>query len=273
MNKREKTMEELHKVLIVDDEKLVRDGLVRSVDWRAYGLYCAGSCADGLSGLDAVHTLSPDLVICDIRMPKMTGLEMMQRLRKEGNDVEVIFLTAYSDFTYARDALRLLAADYLLKPFEDEEFDEALRKVIRRRNWKIPERERCKEPILPEIGTQSAIDPSLRDPVTKNVYCLRAMQVIKNHYGEKSLSVSTVADALGISDGYLSRVFRAGTGITPAAYITMVRMRNAKNLLRMHTYKVYEVADLCGYTDITYFSSTFKKVVGMSPTKFQNEES
>lgn len=262
----------LHKVLIVDDEKLVRDGLVRSVDWASYGLAAVGSCRDGLEGLDCVHTLSPDLIICDIRMPKMTGLEMLKRLRSEGSPVDVIFLTAYSDFTYARDALRLLAADYLLKPFEDDELDAALRKVIRRRGWKVPEKGQepapCRQ-ILSPSGSQEAIQPSLRDPETDNIYCLRAMQYVKEHYGNRNLSVGSIAADLGISDGYLSRTFRSSTGITPAAYITMVRIRNAKNLLRMRKYKVYEVASMCGYTDIAYFSSTFKKMVGQTPSEFQ----
>lgn len=256
----------MHSVLIVEDEKLVREGLARTVDWEKYGLRVVGSCANGLEGLDAAHTLSPDLIICDIRMPKMTGLEMLKRLRSEGSDVEVIFLTAYSDFSYARDALRLLAADYLLKPFEDEELDAAIRKIALRRGWdQDGNAESGKQP-------QEAIAPNLRDPETDNVYCVRAMKYVKEHYGEKDLSVSRIAGALSISDGYLSRTFKSAAGMTPGTYITTVRIRNAMSLLKMRAYKVYEVADMCGYSDLAYFSSTFRKYTGVSPTEFQNQE-
>lgn len=263
----------IRRVLIVDDEKLVREGLARSIDWPAMGFQVCGTCNNGLEGLDAVHTLSPDLCVSDIRMPKMTGLEMLQRLRAEGNTIDVIFLTAYSDFNYARDALRLLAADYLLKPFEDEEFEAAVAKVAKRRGWELPpagaEVPSSVPPDLP--GEQRAIDPALRDPVTENLYCRRAMQYIKDHYGERTLSVCAVSEALGISDGYLTRQFRANTGITPAQYITIVRIRNAKSLLQMHTYKVYEIAGMCGYSDIAYFSTTFRKYVGRTPSDYQNQ--
>lgn len=263
----------IHRVLIVDDEKLVREGLARSIDWPSMGFQVCGTCNNGLEGLDAVHTLSPDLCVSDIRMPKMTGLEMLQRLRAEGSTIDVIFLTAYSDFNYARDALRLLAADYLLKPFEDEEFEAAVAKVVKRRGWKIPpsgsETSAAVPPDLP--GEQRAIAPALRDPVTDNLYCRRAMQYIKEHYGERTLSVCAVSEALGISDGYLTRQFRANTGITPAQYITMIRIRNAKSLLQMHAYKVYEIAGMCGYSDIAYFSTTFRKYVGCTPSDYQNQ--
>lgn len=119
------------KVLVVDDEMFVRKGLVMETDWKALGFVVAAEAENGLEALDAVHKYQPDLIICDIRMPKMTGLEMLKVLRSEGNQVHVIFLTAYSEFEYAKEALKLYAFDYLLKPFEDGELEAAVTRAKR----------------------------------------------------------------------------------------------------------------------------------------------
>ena len=111
------------KVLVIDDEMFVRKGIVLETDWAALGCEVVAEAANGVEGIEAVHKYSPDLIISDIRMPKLDGIGMLRALREEGSRVEVIFLTAYSEFEYAREALKLLAFDYLLKPFEDGELE------------------------------------------------------------------------------------------------------------------------------------------------------
>ena len=114
------------KVIVVDDERFVRMGIVGETDWGSLGCEVVGEAENGLDALELVHEKNPDLMICDIRMPKMNGLEMLKKLREEKNPVQVIFLTAYSEFSYAREALKLYAFDYLLKPFEDGELESAI---------------------------------------------------------------------------------------------------------------------------------------------------
>ena len=114
------------KVIVVDDERFVRMGIVGETDWTSLGCEVVGEAENGLDALELVHEKNPELMICDIRMPKMNGLEMLKKLREEKNPVQVIFLTAYSEFSYAREALKLYAFDYLLKPFEDGELESAI---------------------------------------------------------------------------------------------------------------------------------------------------
>ena len=97
------------KVIVVDDERFVRMGIVGETDWASLGCEVVGEAENGLDALELVHKKNPDLMICDIRMPKMNGLEMLKKLREEKNPVQVIFLTAYSEFSYAREALKLYA--------------------------------------------------------------------------------------------------------------------------------------------------------------------
>ena len=105
------------RVLMVDDEPLVRHGVVAGMDWAALGCEVVGEAQSGEEGLELARKLKPDLIITDIRMPKMDGITMMNTLREEGCAARCIVLTAHSDFEYARGALLFGADDYLLKPF------------------------------------------------------------------------------------------------------------------------------------------------------------
>ena len=107
------------KVLVVEDEELIRRGIVLAVDWAALGCVVVGEASNGEEALEAVERLNPSLIITDLKMPRMDGIEMLRRLRERGNNAYVIILTAYDSFEYAQSALRLGAVDFLLKPFHD----------------------------------------------------------------------------------------------------------------------------------------------------------
>lgn len=104
----------------------------------------------------------------------------------------------------------------------------------------------------------------------KSKYMKEAISYISNHYNEENLSVKTIAESLGISEGHLSHLFKKETDYTVAAYITRYRMQAAMKLLSNCRYKIYEVAEMVGYRDITWFSGSFKKIVGISPSEYQN---
>ena len=117
-------------VLVVDDEKFVREGIVQGTDWKSVGCEVVGQAKNGEEALALARTLHPVLIVTDIRMPKMDGIELVRTLREEKLDVKVIFLTAYSDFSYAQQAVRLQASDYLLKPFEDGQLEAVVKKIL-----------------------------------------------------------------------------------------------------------------------------------------------
>ncbi len=248
------------KVLIVDDETLVRKGILMEVDWKALDCTVVGEAANGLEGLEIASRLSPDLIISDIRMPKMDGIEMIRRLREEGSNVAVIFLTAYSDFTYAQNAIRLFAADYLLKPFEDGELEGAVMKVREQLFEKNRKPEKVPNDIYEVIMANS---PSK--------YVAEAAEYIMKNCNNPDLSVGMIAEAVGLSEGHLSRIFKQETDMTLAKYITAFRMGEARALLSDPRNKVYEVAALCGYRDINYFTTIFKKHIGITPSEFQGK--
>ena len=252
----------MFKILVVDDESLVRKGIVMETDWNALGCMVVAEASNGEEGLEAARRYRPDLIICDIRMPKMDGIEMLTRLREEGNEAYVIFLTAYSDFSYAQSAIRLSASDYLLKPFEDGELEKTVLAIRNTLEAKKQEGDTAHE--------QDVLSHSTIRKGEKSKYVTEALNYIKDHYGEYDISVRKIAESLGLSEGHLSHIFKKETDYTINAYITRYRIRSAMKLLQNCRYKVYEVAEMVGYKDITYFSTIFKKIAGVTPSEYQD---
>ena len=244
------------KVLIVDDETVVRRGIVLGMNWASMDCVVVGEAANGEEGLAAAERYNPSLIITDVRMPRMDGIEMMRRLRERDCTAHFIVLTAYDEFDYARSALRYGAADYLLKPFHDGELEETIARIRSRAQAAAPAAPAA--PVLPEGQGPE-----------KSKYVREALTYLSEHYNDPDISVSSVARSLGVSDGHLSHVFKKETSYTLSAYLTNYRMHKATELLRDCRVKVYEVAESVGYRDITYFSSAFKKSVGMSPSEYQ----
>ncbi len=243
------------KILIVDDEPTVRRGIMLGVDWAKMDCVVVGEASNGLEGLETEERYHPNLIITDVRMPKMDGIEMLTQLRHRGCMARVILLTAYSDFSYARSALQLDADDYLLKPFRDQELTAAIERVRKK---------------LQQI---SARTPESAMPLCKgdkSKYVMQAMEYISGHYLDPDISITTIAGALGVSEGHLSHIFKKETSYTVIGYLTQYRIHCAMELLREGNRKVYEVAEQVGYGDVTYFSSTFKKLTGMSPSEYQD---
>lgn len=248
----------MYKVVVIEDETIVRRGIIQSINWDSVDCMVMGEAENGIKGIELIKRLEPDIVVSDISMPEMSGIEMIEALREEGVTPKVIFLTAYDDFSYARDALRLQAADYILKPFKDGEMEAAIAKITA---------EMGGSEVLAVAENTGELALKKGD---KSKYLSDAIKFIDEHYSDPDLSVDMVAESIGVSAGHLSRLFRKETDYTMMTYLVNRRMRAAKDMLKDYSHKVYEVAELVGYRDIAYFSATFKKYVGVSPSEYQD---
>lgn len=244
-------------VLIVEDEVYVRKGIVLTVDWAKLGCTVVGEATNGEEGLEAAKRLKPDLIVTDIKMPKMDGLTMVRLLREAGVESAVVILTAYSDFSYAQQALRLGAADYLLKPFHDGDLERVVENILSRNTSKAEDI----QDRLPALQAKSS---------DKSKYVGEAIDYIAEHYNNPDLTIGMIAESLHISEGHLSHVFRRETGFTLVEYLTQYRIRAATRLLSDVRMKIYEVAQSVGFRDIAYFSGTFRKLMGQTPSDYQN---
>lgn len=254
------------KVLIVEDEDIIRKGLLYTINWLSMDCLVAGTACNGREGLQMILDLSPQLVITDIRMPEMNGLEMIEQAQKS-RSFRSVLLTSYSDFDYAKRAIGLHVFDYLLKPVDEEKLAQLIGKI----RAEVEENETYTEilGITKNKAIQELISWSLdKGPQAQgNSYVVRTIEQIKRHYGGK-LSVESIAEELGISASYLSRKFKEATGQTFLDVLNKYRIQKALALLGEGSLRVYEISDQVGFSEYKYFCSVFKKYTDMSPTEF-----
>ncbi|QQO10418.1 response regulator transcription factor [Breznakiella homolactica] len=256
----------MYKVLVAEDETIIRKGLIFSVDWKKLGCIVVGEAADGEEGIKKIRTMKPDIVITDVKMPLKNGPDMIRETCGEVQ-YESIIISGYGEFEYARDAIRLGVSEYLLKPVEIEKLEAALTKAIgkldRRNNYrildeyaKIIDRSKIAGLIWPPESTGS---------VPENIQ--RTLSFIENHYREK-ISLQAMSSELGISATSLNENLKKYTGSTFTVLLNRFRIRQAIALLSRGQQRVYEAAENTGFEDYKYFSTVFKKYVGYTPTEF-----
>ncbi|SHE72498.1 response regulator [Clostridium fallax] len=123
------------KVMLVDDEKLILNGLLNIIDWDSIGLKVTETANDGQEAYEKYKKNPVDIIITDITMPKLTGLQLIEKLKNEGcENTKFIILSGYDDFSYAKKAIYLGIENYILKPIDEEELEKTLITVVNKIN-------------------------------------------------------------------------------------------------------------------------------------------
>ena len=253
----------MYRVLIVEDEDIIRKGIAYTMDWTGMGCTIVGEAANGSEGLTCIKELTPDIVLADIMMPVMDGIEMI-RAAKEICSFKSIILTSYADFEYAKKAIDLDVSAYLMKPVDEEELKKNVRKITddiekeRRLEQLSQKQARLDEPGDIYIKTDK-----------ENDYVRHVLDATREHYADK-ISIEAFSEELGVSSSYLSRKFKEATGTSYLDFLNKYRIQQAVKLLETGKYKVYEVSDMTGFTDYKHFNSVFKRYTGVSPSEFKN---
>ncbi|WP_313134338.1 response regulator transcription factor [Anaerocolumna sp.] len=254
------------KVLIAEDEDIIRKGLAYTIDWLSIGYVLVGEAANGEEGIEKIKELKPDVVLADIMMPKVNGLEMIRRAREEVRFKSVI-LTSYAEFDYAKEAIELKAYDYLMKPVDVDELKEVMCKL----QAEI-KHEKEKELVFRQKNQGMDIELLSSGDAYKNPYVKKTIDFIKERYIEK-ISIESISEELEVSSSYLSRKFKEETGHTYLDFLNMYRVQQAIKLLNEGIYRVYQVSDMTGFSDYKHFCLVFKRYTKTSPTEFiKNKE-
>ncbi|MCI7130207.1 MAG: helix-turn-helix domain-containing protein [Lachnospiraceae bacterium] len=235
------------RVLLVDDEIVIREGLKKLFDWAAHDCEVVGEAADGMEALMQIDTLLPDVVIMDINIPIMNGLKVVQMSKMKHPDMAFVIVSGYDDFSYCREALRLQITDYILKPVNYDEFGVCID------NLKISIFENKKMEQTGEEGEQTIVG------------IVRYMQ---EHLKEE-ISLNVLADEFHLSAQYISQLFKNEIGVNFLAYLTNIRMEQAKKLLLSSDDTVAEIAEKSGYADYRVFTKAFKKSEGVTPSQYR----
>lgn len=237
------------RVLLVDDEIMIREGFKRLFDWQAHDCEVVGEAADGMQAAAQIDALAPDIVIMDINIPIMNGLKVIQLARLRHPDTAFIIVSGYDDFAYCREALRLQITDYILKPVDYDEFGVCIDKL------KISLFER-----------RAAAEPE-QQPARAITGLTRYLQA---HLAE-DVSLSVLADEFHLSAQYISQLFKSEIGVNFLTYLTGIRMEHAKKLLLSTPLSIAEVAEQSGYGDYRVFTKVFKKAAGVTPSQYRRD--
>lgn len=244
------------KGLIVDDEPVICKGLRYTFPWDQLNIEVIGEAHDGAEALDFIRDHPVDLVITDIVMPRLDGLGLVKILHEEMPSVQVVMISGYEEFAYARQAIRYGVKDYFTKPVDLDELFERLKEIVKER------------------GTQGIRDSENGSDAVRSVSRSRwlvekAKRYVTEHYHEE-IKVRDLAEFLQITPNYFSLVFKQETGKGFNEFLNEFRIEKAKRLLRDSTLRVFEIAEKVGYREYKYFVQVFKKVTGVTPTDFRN---
>ena len=252
--------------LIVEDESLMREYLMMNLN-NIHNQWVAAACArDGIEATALLNEQHFDLVITDIKMPRMGGLELATHISSNIPNTDIILLTGYDEFNFARTAIRIGVADYLLKPLRDGELHSILDRLASKRNNSDMNGALTKNITL---QSQAAVksDVVAGNP---NILIQRVRNYIERHYCEQ-ISLSEVADLMDVNPTYLSSIFESEQGESYSKYVLRLRIERAALLLRTHPVgNISDIATDVGYLSAKHFISVFKKYYGMTPSEFRS---
>ena len=240
----------MYKIFLADDEIWVIMGLKKLIEKVGAPFQVVGEASNGVMALEEIEKKKPDVLITDIRMPGMDGLELMKEIRKKKLDTKVVLVSGYAEFDYAQKAIRMGAVDYLLKPVEAETFAKVLENL---------------EKMLDECGGKQEEQP---EEIPNPSALENIVEEIQSRYNE-NITLTGFSEKHNISAGHLSNLLKERLGMSFSEYITAKRVQKAKELLADERLSVEKVANEVGYKDYFYFTKVFKKAVGISPSKYR----
>lgn len=251
----------MYKVVIVEDEDIIRKGIIFMVNWLKVNCVVAGEAADGEEGLAKIRQLCPDIVITDVKMPVIDGLQMLEASIDDCG-YEAIIISGYSEFEYAKKAISLNVTEYLLKPIDFDHLYRTLEKLTAKID--------AKQKVKAYLRTQQPL-PVLPDAAlaggSKCKYTSKMLAYIQTFYREK-ISLNDLSRQFKRSSTYLNAKFKKETQYTFNDFLNRYRVLQAVELLKRDDLRMYEIAEAVGFQDYKYFIQVFKKYIGCSPGKF-----
>lgn len=261
------------RLLIADDEKLEREALAELVQRRFERKVVLEVAENGRKAADTAVLWGADLILMDIEMPGMSGLDAARAVLAQRPSCRVIFITAYSLFQYAHEAVHLGACDYLLKPVDPDELEASVRRAMRQIETERKLEELAAARPQPEqTDTEEEAEDAPEE--SENSQTALVMAHVRRYLEDNymfDLSLDSVGEILHISPAYLSAQFKKYQKMNFLDCLTELRINAAKELLADPFRSSAEVASMVGYEDASYFARAFKKRTGMTPTQYRRQ--
>ena len=242
-------MIDLLNVLLVEDEPIIRRGIKKLLEEVITGYKVMWEASNGLEALKIADIVVPDIVITDIRMPEMNGIDFISFFMKKHPSVAVVVISGHDDFIYVKEALKLGAKDYLLKPISRSELASTLQNLSRK---------------------DEETDSIVIDDESLNINIKRITNLIKGNL-DREISLDFISNSLNLHPNYISHLFKAETNINISDYIMQKRINKSKELLLQTNLKIYDISSMVGYINPKHFSAVFKKHVGKTPHQYRRD--
>lgn len=249
----------MYRVVIIDDEPIIVEGISRMVPWEKFRCKLVAKANDGIEGAGIIREYKPDIVITDISMPGQNGLEMIAGLKSEFPNMMISILTGYRNFDFAQQAIRLGVTRFLLKPSNMDEIEEAIECMTS----KLSEFKK-EDDLLVSEGADDE-NSAASSFIVKN-----AMNYIESNYTQK-LTLSEVAEKTYVSQWHLSKLLNRHLDKNFSEILNSVRIEKAKEMLKDPALRIGDVAEMVGFMDMAHFSRVFKKIIGISANEYRNQ--
>lgn len=258
------------KVLLVEDEVFVRESVREIIAWEELGFTVSGEAGNGAEALDLIRREAPDLVITDIIMPEMDGVELLRRAREEGCTSRFVMLTCMSEFEYLRQAMEYGASNYILKlSMSVNSLRETLQKIsgeLQNQEGRSQSAAAAAAPAAEE-GPEPA-QPPLQQGVTSHPEIQKILQYIHAHYPE-DITVKSMSQYVMMGENYVSTLFKKKTGESLIHYLHRVRVNQAVQYLLHSDLPVYEIGNRVGFVNDNYFIKIFKRLTAYTPSQYR----
>jgi YesN/AraC family two-component response regulator len=248
-----------YKVIVAEDELLILNNIVKKISALDIGFEVVGTADDGKTALELVEKYSPDVLVSDIKMPIMDGLELFKIISSKYPHIKKIIISGYDDFKYAKLALKYEAIDYLLKPLKTPELKDAFYKI---RISLDAQRSRLKQNVL-QLNDNYAYS-------SEEIAHLVELYIRENY--TQDINFDLISQKFNFNSSYLSKIFTKYVGENPSKYLISLRLNKAKYLLKSNKeLSIKDIGEAVGYPNQFYFSRIFKTVVGKSPACYRED--
>ncbi|MCR5137914.1 MAG: response regulator [Oscillospiraceae bacterium] len=248
------------KILIVDDERFEREQLCQIIEEEFLHEVQTRTAENGRQAVETAALWTPGIVFMDIEMPGVNGIEAAKRILTQLPSCKLIFVTAYSLFNYAYEAVKMGAYDYILKPVDPDDVIRAVRRCIDQANTE--EELKAMAPVAETLGDSASYDKT-------TLLMSNVKKYLQHNYMLYGVSLDSISDILKINSSYFSMMFKKSFGVNFVDYLTNLRINAAKELLADPFLAAAEIANMVGYESPNYFTRVFKKTTGMTPTEFR----
>lgn len=240
------------RIIVVEDEQRSREGLCKLIQTIPGDWQIVAQASNGVTAVELILSLKPDVVFTDIKMSAMDGITMVSLVRARNVKTEFVIVSGYADFEFARQLISLDVVEYLLKPVTFNEVSRALDRVKKR---------------IEGVNAQTSTG-SLKDKYPNaHPTILKSLNILEAAYAGK-INQRDLACELGISPEYFSYLFSKNIGVTFSEFLRRFRVEKAMEMYASGSCPKQEVPYAVGFSDAKYFSQVFRSVTGKSPGEY-----